>query len=145
MPSSDHLSSKLNLAIQNGRAISLLVDYRPPELPDHTFTVYGLIDGRDFEGTFVPDDYDGEELVHMPLPRYHDSVVPELKLDSEDAMAVHELWSLWNGGVRQDYLLFVKVLAQLLSQAKLLDALQAVSTRNVPAKKKKARKANATE
>ena len=68
MPSSEHFSMEINEALRRGRAIPMLVDYRPPEMPDHTLTVIGVIDGADFQGAFLPDDYAGEELVRLTLP-----------------------------------------------------------------------------
>ena len=47
MPSSEHFSMEINEALRRGRAIPMLVDYRPPEMPDHTLTVIGVIDGAD--------------------------------------------------------------------------------------------------
>ncbi|WP_370305477.1 hypothetical protein [Sinimarinibacterium flocculans] len=125
MPSSEHFSTEINEALRLGRAIPMLVDYRPPELPDHTLTVIGLIDGADFQGAFLPDDYAGEELVRLTLPLHPESPVTEITTDSADAKAIHELWSRWHGGIRESYLLFTRVVAMALNLAKLQVALEA--------------------
>lgn len=125
MPSSEHFSMEINEALRRGRAIPMLVDYRPPEMPDHTLTVIGVIDGADFQGAFLPDDYAGEELVRLTLPLQPESPVTELTTDSADAKAIHELWSRWHGGVLESYLLFTRAVAMALNLAKLQVALEA--------------------
>eukprot|EP00456_Euglypha_rotunda_P059413 TRINITY_DN49608_c0_g2_i2.p1 TRINITY_DN49608_c0_g2~~TRINITY_DN49608_c0_g2_i2.p1 ORF type:complete len:126 (+),score=14.56 TRINITY_DN49608_c0_g2_i2:141-518(+) len=115
MASSEQLPPDLREALNRGRAIPLLVDYRSPELADHTLTVIGLIDSRSFEGIFLPDWYSGEDLVKIPLPSASTSDVSEIKADSADAAAVHELWSRWNSGIHNDYLQFARAMGLLLS------------------------------
>jgi hypothetical protein len=102
----------------------MLVDYRPPEMPDHTLTVIGTIDDVKFQGLFLPDDYAGEELVRLNLPPYPESPVTEIRTDSADAKAIHELWSRWHGGMLESYLQFTRAIAMALSLDKLQAALE---------------------
>lgn len=124
MPSLNQLPQKVQDAIARGRAIPLLLDYRPENLSGHALTVYGLIDGIEFEGTFCADNHKGTDWISVPLPQYSESSAPELKLDSEDATAVHEIWSMWHNSVRANYLRFIEVMAQVINQDRLLAALQ---------------------
>lgn len=124
MPSSEHLPADLVEAFRRGRAIPLLIDYRLPEANDHTLTVIGTIDDVHFHGLFLPDDYAGETLVRMNVPACPESPVTELKMDSADAKAIHELWSRWHGGVLESYLQFMRAIAFALSTDKLRTALE---------------------
>lgn len=139
MPTLDQLSQKVQDAIARGRAIPLLLDYRPENLPDYTLTVYGLIDGNEFEGTFCKD---GEKLTNsvvVPLPPSEESPVPELALSSGDAIAVHNIWSIWHSSARANYLRFTEVMTQAINQARLLATLQSAkpveTATKAPAKK----------
>jgi hypothetical protein len=124
MSSYERLPAHLNRALMSGRAIALLVDYRPAELTDFSLTVIGLIDSVGFEGVFQADDDPSTELVRFPLPGGVRGSVPEIRTDSADARAIHELWSLRHSGVRDDYLQFTRTIATALSLARLDSALQ---------------------
>ncbi|TJY56202.1 hypothetical protein E4T66_19760 [Sinimarinibacterium sp. CAU 1509] len=124
MPSSDHLPADLAEALRRGRAIPLLLDYRLPEACDYTLSVIGTIDDAHFHGLFLPDTYAGEKLVRMNVPGCPESPIVELKTDSADANAIHELWSRWHGGVLEGYLQFMRAIAYVLSMDKLQAALE---------------------
>ncbi|TXH04468.1 MAG: hypothetical protein E6R07_07315 [Nevskiaceae bacterium] len=126
----------------------MLVDYRLAQAPEYALMVYGLLDDRDFIGQYLADSDQGREWISVPLPRHHpDAVVPDLKLDSADAEAIHELWSHWNGGVCDDYLLFTHAMADVISQDRVREALSAAidvsdsSAAAAPTTKKKKKKA----
>jgi hypothetical protein len=114
MPAIEHLTTSAQSALRKGRAIPMLVEHRPPEMPDHVLTVIGLIDTRTFEGVFVPKNFSGGELVGFNIPGV-DVELFKIKTDCEDARAVHELWTLWHGGVCERYLSLVRTIALRLS------------------------------
>lgn len=124
MPSSERLPAHLNRALKSGRAITLLSDYRPAEATDFSLSVIGLIDSVKFEGVLLSDEDPSTEFVRLPLPGSVKGRVSEIRTDSADAHAIHELWSLWNSGVRDGYLQFTRTIATALSLAKLDSALQ---------------------
>lgn len=124
MPSSERLPAHLNRALKSGRAIALLADYRPAEATDFSLTVIGLIDSVKFEGVLLADDDPSTEFVRLPLPGSVKGRVSEIRTDSADARAIHELWSLWNSGVCDGYLQFTRTIATALSLARLDSAPQ---------------------
>lgn len=124
MPTPEQLPTYLNQALKNGRAITLLADYRPAELASYSLTVFGLIDTVGFEGLLLADDDSGTEYIRVPLPGSVAGGVAEIRTDSADARAVHELWSLWNSGVRDNYLQFTRTIATAWSLARLDSALE---------------------
>ncbi|WP_380732329.1 hypothetical protein [Sinimarinibacterium flocculans] len=123
MPTSEQLPTYLNQALKDGRAITLLADYRPAELTSYSLTVFGLVDTVGFEGLLLADDDSGTEYVRIPLPGSVAGGVAEIRTDSADARAVHELWSLWNNGVRDNYLQFTGTIATAWALARLDSAL----------------------
>ncbi|MEC9357471.1 MAG: hypothetical protein ACPHN2_00580 [Sinimarinibacterium flocculans] len=124
MPASERLPTYLTRAIKSGRAITLLADYRPAELAGFSLTVIGLIDRVSFEGILLADDDPSTEFVRLPLPEGACGTVPEIRTDSSDARAIHELWARWHSGVRDGYLRFTRTIATALSLARLDSALQ---------------------
>jgi hypothetical protein len=125
MASSEHLLPEWNKALEQGRAIPMLVDHRPDELPDHTLTVIGLIDTKSFVGVFLPDDFQDGPLVRVKIPSLSAYQVSTIRTDSADAQAIHELWSQWNSGARASYITFVRSVALSLALVRLEEALQA--------------------
>jgi hypothetical protein len=141
MSSSHHLPEHLNKALRSGRAIPFLVDHRHEKMPDCTLTVIGLIDTRSFEGVFLPDDFAEEEMVRVALPEIS-VVTTKIKADCADAEAVHELWSLWIGGMVDRYLDFVNALAMSISLSQLDATLGSATPVDRP--KPKAQKSGAS-
>lgn len=141
MPTLDQLSQKVQDAIACGRAIPLLLDYRLENLPEYALSVYGLIDGIEFEGTFCKDGENLTDAVAVPLP-CEDTPAPKLTLNSGDATAVHKIWSAWHSSARVNFLRFTEVIAQLINQNRLLAALQSAkpvkSARKTSAKRRSA-------
>lgn len=143
--SSNYLIHKHFAAIEKGRAFPLLTDYPPPEMPGYTLSVYGLVDSRRFAAVLLPDDYVNGEILNLHIPITYQEPVATLKLDSEDAAAVHELWSSWNGGVHDSLLLFTRNLGLLISHLETRAVLDnatvnkkwAGSARSAKPKKKK--------
>jgi hypothetical protein len=123
MPAIEHLTTSAQSALRKGLAIPMLVEHCPPDMPDHVLTVIGLIDTRTFEGVFVPKDFSGGELVSLDIPGV-DVELFKIKTDCEDARAVHELWTLWHGGVCERYLSLVRTIALRLSLAQLGQVLE---------------------
>lgn len=124
MTLSHRLPAHFHQLVDSGRAIPMLADYRPAELPNHSLTVIGLIDTVGFESAFVGDDEVMTEMVRLKLPEGSLEHVSKIQTDSADALAIHELWSRWNGGVRDRYIQFTKTVATVLSMAGLNTALQ---------------------
>jgi hypothetical protein len=131
MSSFEYLSATTKTALRKGRAIPMLFNHRPDEMPGHTLTVVGLVDSKTFEGVFLPDDFTGTGLVSMKLPECEFEFV-DIQTDCADAKAVHELWSAWNGGVGDRYLAFVRVIALSLSLVELDRTLETATTVEAP-------------
>ncbi|MEC9358666.1 MAG: hypothetical protein VX836_12460 [Pseudomonadota bacterium] len=127
MSSFDQLPAYLSDALRRGRAIPLLVDYRPPEIADHSLTVIGLIDGASFEGVLLSDHERSDEFVRLQVPGCETAQIPAIETDSADARAVHELWARWHGGVRDGYLQFTRSIATAMALASLDAALQSAT------------------
>jgi hypothetical protein len=119
MSSFDQLPAHLSDPLRRGRAIPLLVDYRPPEISDHSLTVIGLIDGASFEGVLLPDHERSDEFVRLQVPGCQIVQMPAIETDSADARAIHELWARWHGGVRDGYLRFTRSIATAMALATL--------------------------
>lgn len=124
MSASERLPADLNSALKSGRAITLIADHRPAEGAEFSLTVIGLIDSVQFVGVFHEDGDLSTEFVQLPLPGGGNGSVSEIQTESTDARAIHQLWSLWNSGVRDGYLQFTRTIATALSLAKLNSALQ---------------------
>jgi hypothetical protein len=121
-------------ALRKGRAIPMLIEHHPPEMPDHALTVIGLLDTLSFEGAFIPDDFSGGGLVRMALPDCPVDLF-DIKTDSADAKAVHELWTKWHGGACERYLGFVRAVAVSLSLVQLNQVLESATPVESPAGK----------
>jgi hypothetical protein len=131
MLSSEYLPQAVKTALRKGRAIPMLVDFRHDEIPDHTFTVIGLIDTRSFQAVLLPDNFSDEKLVSLVMPEVNVSVA-KIKVDSADAEAIHELWSGWTSGVCQIYMDFVQTIARALSDCKFSQALEHAQVVDLP-------------
>lgn len=132
MSAIEHLTPGTQTALRKGRAIPMLVEHHPPEMPDHVLTVIGLIDTQTFEGVFVPDDFSGGELVSMALPAVEVALF-KVKTDSEDAQAIHELWTRWHGGVCERFLSFTRAIAIRLALVQLDQMLASATPVEPPA------------
>ncbi|HEX4892033.1 MAG TPA: hypothetical protein VFV47_02000 [Hyphomicrobiaceae bacterium] len=133
MASSEHLLPEAQAALREGRAIPMIVDYRPAEIPDHTLTVFGLIDSRTFSGSFLPDHFFGGESIRVEIAHPAVPPTPPLTTDSADAEAIHDLWFRWNNAVRDDFFALVRAVALSLTLERLNQAIQDALPVDVPA------------
>jgi hypothetical protein len=110
-------------ALQQGRAIPLLIEYRDSEFPDHSLSVIGQMDDGAFWGILVPDDDPDCELVTIPMTSI---TVPQpypIASDAPDAQAIHRLWSEWEGGVRDAYIALFRRVGRRLARERMMEAL----------------------
>lgn len=126
MSSIHHFKPELVAALKRGRAIPFLIDHRGPECPGYTLSVIGLLDDQRFCGVCLADEESDAELVDLALPPpLHLEPYP-IQSDAVDAQAVHNLWSRWNAGERQDYLEFFSLMGQMLARDRLMRQLDAI-------------------
>lgn len=124
MASSEHLLPEAQAALHNGRAIPMVVDYRPAEMSDHTLTVVGMIDSRTFSAAFLPDDFSGGESIRVEIAHPPVPPTPPLTTDSADAEAIHDLWFRWNSSVRGEFLALIRAISFSLTLERLSQAIE---------------------